>query len=824
MVWLARRGGSWALIRQVIVLTGIIACQVMLMHSRVAACTGDCRDDGGVTIDEILIMVNLALGGTGTCPAADADGNSMVTIDEILQGVNHALLGCPSSATPSATATPTLQQTATSTPTPATSPIASATIQAPLFKHSRTQLLGHSSDAILATGDVNADGLRDVVMVSNDGAGAVGIAYPGGRFIAQPSFTAGDRPSDARLAEINGDDALDLIVANAGFVHLSVFPGHGNGAFGTSQFLVVGMTPSAIAINDLNNDRLSDIVVANRGSNDVSVLLGMGRGRFATHRDYRVGDGPIGLVVTDVTRDGVLDVVTANHDSSDISIRPGLGDGTFADPIPLLTVEPPVAMAAGRFNDDSTIDLATVNERSGDVSLFFAEPSGGFTGRRAGPLVESGPYTRGSRQLLAVDLTNDHREDLVTVREEVVRVLHAQRDGSMIVAQELNLSPLREVAFIDAPLSATIDEMTGDEIPDLVLEGGGTLWVLRGNAAGTFETEPRVPVTGPLVAVASAQVNDDTPLDLIVGHPDGTFGVLLGMESGSFAEERTFQTGGSICGLTVADVNGDLHVDVVTTDGDAGDVVVRKGKGDATFELPDRIHFGGIPCRMAAADFDGDGRDDIVLIDRGTLASAIFSTPGDGFSAPVPVARVLGRDLQVVDADMDGGRDVLFLGGLVRSLGNRMFDSGQRLPIAVAFAGAIAAADLNADHRLDFIIGKTGSTPPPDSAFVPRLVIAYGAEGDFVVPPPLSIGRGPIRVVPVDMNGDDILDVVTGNAASGDVSILLGIGDGTFRPEQRYGAGAGFIDLLIADFNRDGVLDIITGSPEGYLTILAGHN
>jgi hypothetical protein len=59
-------------------------------------CVGDCNSSNEVTIDELLTMVNIALGSANvsTCPAGDADHNGQVTIDEILTAVNNALNGC----------------------------------------------------------------------------------------------------------------------------------------------------------------------------------------------------------------------------------------------------------------------------------------------------------------------------------------------------------------------------------------------------------------------------------------------------------------------------------------------------------------------------------------------------------------------------------------------------------------------------------------------------------------------------------------------------------------------------------------------------------
>lgn len=57
-------------------------------------CFGDCDGDGQVTVNDILTLVNLAVGNAdiSTCSAEDAD--TQVTIDLVLAAVNNALLGC----------------------------------------------------------------------------------------------------------------------------------------------------------------------------------------------------------------------------------------------------------------------------------------------------------------------------------------------------------------------------------------------------------------------------------------------------------------------------------------------------------------------------------------------------------------------------------------------------------------------------------------------------------------------------------------------------------------------------------------------------------
>lgn len=59
-------------------------------------CVGDCGGDGEVTVDELIVMVNIALEAQplDKCPAGDAGEDGTITVDEIIKAVNNALLGC----------------------------------------------------------------------------------------------------------------------------------------------------------------------------------------------------------------------------------------------------------------------------------------------------------------------------------------------------------------------------------------------------------------------------------------------------------------------------------------------------------------------------------------------------------------------------------------------------------------------------------------------------------------------------------------------------------------------------------------------------------
>jgi hypothetical protein len=63
------------------------------------ACPGDCDGNGRVTINELIMLVDIALEQEpiGLCAAGNRDGDPQITVSEILTAVNRALDGCASS-------------------------------------------------------------------------------------------------------------------------------------------------------------------------------------------------------------------------------------------------------------------------------------------------------------------------------------------------------------------------------------------------------------------------------------------------------------------------------------------------------------------------------------------------------------------------------------------------------------------------------------------------------------------------------------------------------------------------------------------------------
>ena len=85
---------------------------------------------------------------------------------------------------------------------------------------------------------------------------------------------------------------------------------------------------------------------------------------------------------------------------------------------------------------------------------------------------------------------------------------------------------------------------------------------------------------------------------------------------------------------------------------------------------------------------------------------------------------------------------------------------------------------------------------------------------DFGSPASHPVGSSPLSLAFADFDGDGHPDLATANYGSGDVSVLLGNGDGTFQAAARFDAGMPNPAVLLAgDFNHDGKMDLLAFQP-----------
>ena len=619
-------------------------------------------------------------------------------------------------------------------------------------------------------GDFNGDALPDIATANDDLFGiSVLLGNGDGTFQPHIDSPAGNGPVALADGDFNGDGRLDLAVANETSDNLSVLLGNGDGTLVLAASVPAGDEPVSVEVRDVNQDGHLDLLSAQWRSRDVRIFSGNGTGAFTLNRTVSMGtSNPDDLTVGDLTGDGRLDFATAS--GNNVKVFFGLADGTYSTGPNLAAGSNPVGVIASDVDADGDLDLATANDGTSDVSLFLNNGNGSFGGAKV-------VFTGASpNDLAAGDLNRDGIADLVTADTLGLSLLFGLGNATFDAD--------RRYPAGENPQGVAVGDFNADGAQDVAVASSDSaqVAVLLGRGDGTFASEHRFPAGNDPLDVAAADLNGDGKLDLVTANPtDDSVNVLLGQGDGTFGMPSPYLAGDRPSALVATDLNGDGRLDLAAANSSSDDVSVLLGNGDGTFASQRRYPVGDYPWVLAVSDFQGDGHPDLVTANDGT------------------------RDLSLLSGDGTGG-----------------FHPEVRLALGTdpyPFPQSVAAADLDGDGKQDLAVSYLLDYDTYEDFHGVLLGNGDGTFNPIQVTPAGPNGFG--LMIVADVNGDGIPDLVStspGGAATQDILIVLGQGDGTFSEPQRYAVGCAPYYLAAGDFNGDGQVDLVTSTFGCYAT------
>jgi hypothetical protein len=244
----------------------------------------------------------------------------------------------------------------------------------------------HAVSGVIA--DFDRDGLPDVAVGLEAGVDAGCGALPGGcvRILWNQGagvftedsrfFPVGTLPASLAVANLDGDDWPDLIVADTVEQHIDVLRNQHSrdGGFVAEPRLTSGHTPWAVATGDFHHPGVLELASAN-GDGTVSLWRDDG-GVFGSPAVIPVGGSPYALATADFDGDGNTDLAVLSFNDGTITVlRPSL---TVA---PIQVFLPPNhisanSIVAADFNQDGHIDLAATDHNTGSLHVFMANCGG----------------------------------------------------------------------------------------------------------------------------------------------------------------------------------------------------------------------------------------------------------------------------------------------------------------------------------------------------------------------------------------------------------------------------------------------------------------
>jgi len=317
--------------------------------------------------------------------------------------------------------------------------------------------------------------------------------------------------------------------------------------------------PSALLVVDADGDGDNDAIAVGGTDDELQIHFNNGSGVPTQSEVYPIGSGPSDLAWGDLDGDGLGDLVVTDAEDSEVGVLLNEGNGQFSDYAGIgAGGQGSIAITLADFDPSSTnLDVAIANSTTPNLSVLFGDGTGAFAAETA------------------------------------------------------------EIPLDAAPVAIDHGDFDGNGTEDLVAVGGNNLLLSAGNGTGSFGEASPTELPTDATALAVADFNEDSNVDVFVATSDGVLQVFLGNGIGGFGAAIPFTVGANPVRLTTGDVDGDGNVDVVSVDQDDDTITLLRGTGTGGVAATNQFEVGDQPSDVAIGDFNGDDVPDILVTNLG---------------------------------------------------------------------------------------------------------------------------------------------------------------------------------------------------------------
>ena len=323
---------------------------------------------------------------------------------------------------------------------------------------------------------------------------------------------------DVAIADVDVNDALDIVVLHHEFEMgvVTIIEADGVGGFTLGETAPGPAQGATLAVVDSDDDGDDDLFAVGRYglmhyTNEVTFLSESSVMDY-TGNDFYVNE----MLVADMDGDAIVDCLTT-HAYAHAWYRGQLdGGGAWTFPADFDTFPTGGEGASGMiigafpFDGDADIDLVGLNQYSGNIEVLTNDGSGTFTSVST-PAFCAG----GARFGEAADFDVDGNIDLVATCD----------DGDLALATDDGTGTFAtlETLALAGSYRPTVADFDGDGAPDILVTSTtlNRAVVFRNDGAGGFEiAEPQFMGDAPVYGAATADLNDDGALDIVVATRD----------------------------------------------------------------------------------------------------------------------------------------------------------------------------------------------------------------------------------------------------------------------------------------------------------------
>lgn len=691
----------------------------------------------------------------------------------------------------------------------------------------------------LSTGDLNGDGKSDIIIV-NSATNSLTI-YPNAS--ANGSFTigfkfnliTGTNPQQVRIADVNADGKMDIIVANKGSNSISVFINQGQSKLNDASFagkidFLTGNAPIGLEVADIDNDGRPDLLSVNVTQN-ISYLAnqyssGFNASSFATKIDFKSNIGNIKkILIEDLNADGKPEIIAATTTSIAPIFLNTSSPGSavmIEKSLNLNTSSETMVVGAGDLNGDGKPeiifgDVPATNFTDAYVYV-FGNTSGidiSFAERKELHMNRYSNSSASSFQVIkVVDIDGDSKPDLIAAHNSAISVFRNLyvADGAISLASPVNVQHLATGVL---------------EIADLNLDGKPDLVALNKNTSAMTvllnrpALPPNINFVTPLFAKPGATVT-------ITGT---NFSVNQASNVVNFGAVRGQVTNASVTQLSVTVPHGASNQPLSVANTDVNLIGYASQAFSPIFDSKKTIFTGdftrvktvqpGVNSykELAVGDLDNNGVIDFIASVKDQHAIQVFMnnstsptiTLGTGYSP---------EGVTLADLDGDGYLDIIsanLIGQTISVFRNNFIANGTFISsINFGYSSQpyrVITGDLDGDGKPEIIVGDWG---PQTNLAVYWNKSSVGIINSYSFSKPIAFktSDGASTLKLGDIDGDGKLDLVTANMLTNSISILRNtitnntITTGAFASSVDFDVNSSPSGLTIDDFDGDGKPDI----------------
>jgi hypothetical protein len=528
---------------------------------------------------------------------------------------------------------------------------------------------------------------------------------------------------------------------------------------------------------------------------------------FETPAHWPVQIDPFGVCIADFNGDEVSDMATSNYQNYTVSILLGNGNGTFQPASNIPGISSPIGLQAGDIDNDSDIDLVLM--AYSELATMLNNGDGTFQAPTS--IVSSGYF----QQMVLADVDLDNDSDLVVANYELdndsVSVYLNQGNGLFASPNRYQVGPYQG--------GIAVGKLNNDPYPDLATTPyqDDSVSVLFNDGSGGFGTPTKYEVAGGAWLVKIDDLDNDADNDMAVSYRlTGDIRVFINDGTGAFAALGNFSSQSYATRLVTADLDDDNDNDLIV----AGDsLVVLFNNGSGGFDSATGWWLGYESTSAAVGHLDNNNYIDIAALskpysyDEDPGYIAVLLSKGNGSFACPPIYDAITQSNSICKSDFDDdGDDDLAIASWWHGNNDSLLifendGSGQFSPQSgyqIGFkAWSIIPTDLDGDNVDDIVVGYS------DTGATSISVLINNGSGVLAAPIDYTVQKRPRFIFSADLDDDTDNDLAVSNYTDSSISILINNGDGTFAAASNMPLATRPYHISGGYFNNDGIMDLV---------------